>query len=581
MSINLNNTNTEIQDDLGTLVFENLQEGVIITDRLTRILRVNPAFTRITGYTAGEIIGKTPKILCSGRHDPGFYKSMWEKINTEKHWSGEIWNRRQDGGIYPEWLSINSVSDVNGVVTHYVGIFSDLTRRKHLEEQLYFHEWHDPLTRLPSRQFLEVQLAQAIVKAEHGNYQLAVIFLDLDEFKVVNNSLGHTVGDQMLEKIAERLSQALGPENLLARQGGDEFIILMPRLHDSEEVIVLTEKVLDQFDLPFEVEGEVMRIGASLGIALYPGNGKLPEDLLRHADTAMYSAKNALSSHGHRKAGNYMFYGARESRSLNRYLRLREEMERALVEQEFVLHYQPQIDMCTGHIVAAEALIRWQHPERGLLPPSEFIFMAEQTSLILPIGDWVIEQVCRQLSSWKAAGLQITLAANLSVRQFKSDSLLAHVERCMSNHPFDSRYLEFEITESILMDKTSRTHHFIDSCREKGIRFSIDDFGTGYSSLAYLEALPVNAIKIDQRFVAGMLRNRKDLAIVKAIIEMGHAMNLKLVAEGIETPEQSLTLKEMGCDLAQGFWFHRPMPVNKLEQILGIDGSFNEIHNKA
>ena len=576
----MSNPDYEKQLYLGNLVFKHLQEGIIITDDMTRILQVNAAFTHITGYTQEEMIGKTPKILYSGKHDPSFYKSMWEKINSEKHWAGEIWNRRKNGEIYPEWLEINAVQNEKCKITHYIGVFSDLTHHKNLEERLWFQTWHDPLTGLPNRRRLETHLKKALVEAKHHQHQLALFFLDVDEFKVVNNSLGQNAGDRVLEKIAERLSQAIGSGNMLAREGGDEFIILQTHVNEAEDAAAMAEKLLDLFDSPYKIESEEIHLRISLGIALFPDNGKTAEDLLRHADIAMYAAKNTLGMHSRRKAGNYMFYGAPESTSLTRYLKVREELEQALTAQEFVLYYQPQLDLRTGRIIGVEALIRWQHPQRGLLPPSEFIPLAEQTSLILPIGDWVIEQVCRQLSLWKAADLQLTLAANLSARQFKSNSLLAHVEHCMSNHLFDPRYLEFEITETTLMDKTSMTTHFVDACREKGIRFSIDDFGTGYSSLAYLEALPVNTIKIDQRFVAGMLKNRKDLAIVKAIIEMGHAMNLTLIAEGIETSEQSLALKEMGCDLAQGFWFYRPMPINKLEQILRIDGSLNEIHNR-
>ncbi|MDE2089057.1 MAG: EAL domain-containing protein, partial [Gammaproteobacteria bacterium] len=558
---------------LPALAFEHITQGVMITDSEGRLVHVNPAFTAITGYAASEVRGRTLGFLSSGKQDKDFYRAMWDAITQQGRWSGKIWNRLKTGETQLQWLDVVAMQSPGKRETHYLGVLSDFSKVERLEAQLQHQALYDSLTRLPNRQFLETRMRQAIAQAERHGHMLAVLFIDIDQFKIVNDSLGHTFGDRLIQVVAERLSRFLRAEDTLARPGGDEFIVLMPRLENPAGASALAERLLKQFTQPFEIDGKLLHLGASIGIALYPVSGTSPEDLLRHADSAMYAAKDGLTIQDRKHPGNYLFYCAPGAASLRHYLQLRRELEQALERREFVLYYQPVVELSDRNIVAVEALVRWQHPQRGLCLPGEFIPLAEQTRQIIEIGDWVIQEACRQWSTWSAAGRAFNLSVNLSPRQFESQTLLTNFRRCLDAHPLDPKRLEFEITETALMEKTPAMHRFIDACREMGITFSIDDFGTGYSSLIYLEELPVTSLKIDQRFVAGMLENKKDQTIVKTIIDMGHAMELTVIAEGVETEKQFLRLRELGCDRAQGYWFGRPMPIAEFERYIGTSAA--------
>lgn len=528
-----------------------------------RLVQINAAFTAITGYDAEAMIGKAPPVSRAGEQGIAL-ETLWNTLKTKGRWAGEILSRRKTGEIFPGWLDIAGVTDSDGSI-YYIGLLSDLTHRKDLEQQLQFQAWHDPLTRLPNRRLLEMRLVQALAQAERHHYLVAVLLLDLRGFKTVNDRLGRDLGNQVLQSVADRLSKSLRAEDTLARAGDDEFIILLPQVKERGNVAALAGHLLGLFEQPIAAGGTGLRQGASIGIALFPSDGRTPEDLLRRADTAMYAAKHALAAHDQKTPGNYMFYGATKAVSLEQHSQQHQELERVLARKEFALYYQPQVELRTRRLVAAEALPRWRHAQRGA-SSSRDAPLAAPGDLGLALGDWVIEEACRQLAAWQAANLPLRLAVNLSARQFENEKLLTYVRHCLDMYGVDPQRLEFEITEALLAEKTAAARRFISACRALGITFAIDAFGIGYSSLTCLEELPVAALKIDPRFVARMLDNKKDWVIVKASIDAAHAMGLVVTAEGVETETQHLYLQELGCDLAQGFWISPPVTAEELAQ---------------
>jgi len=547
---------------LWSKVMEESAEGIVVTNAATRILTVNKAFTEVTGYSPEDAIGASPKLLSSGQHGTAFYRTMWRTIAEGGRWQGEIWNRRKSGEVYPEWLSITAVRDAEGVLTHYVGIFTDITERKESADRIEFLASHDFLTGLPNRPLMNDLIRQGLANARRKDSKLALFFLDLDRFKTINDSLGHHVGDALLQGVASRLTECLRAGDTVARLGGDEFLVLLPDLRNSQDAAPVAEKILQAMQRTFVVQERELRITTSIGISLYPHDGDDLPSLVKNADAAMYHAKDVGRN-------SYQFFtpdmNARAFESLSMEMSLR----RALERREFTLLYQPQLQTETGRLVGAEALIRWRHPDLGLVLPSTFIPIAEQHGLILPIGDWVLEAVCTQIRAWLDDGLPVVpVAVNMSAIQFRQPALADRIGRILSETGLDPRLLELELTESSIMHEAERTISLLRQLEEMGLSLSIDDFGTGYSSLSYLRRFPIDKLKIDQSFVRDITTDPDAAAITTAIIAMGRSLKLRVVAEGVETAEQLEFLRSQHCDEVQGFHVGRPMSAGDFAALL-------------
>ena len=541
---------------LAAAVLASIREGVLVTDASAEhIVRVNRSFVELSGYSETEALASSPRLLQSGRHDRAFYQTRWASIASSGHWRGEIWNRRKNGEIFPAWLGISQVRDAAGTVTNYVGVLSDISQVKHSEAQLERLAHYDPLTALPNRLLLTSRLEHAIQRAQRQQGRLAVLFIDLDRFKHVNDSLGHPTGDALLRAVAGRLGQRIRHEDTLARLGGDEFVVVLESLGRADEAGNVAQSLIDALAEPFQLEdGRPLYLGASIGISLYPEDGEEALQLLRNADTVMSQAKA-------QGRNSYRYYTASLTRAANRRLALESKLRRALEREEFVLHYQPQVAMADERIVGVEALVRWQDPEEGLIPPDRFIPLAEETGLIVPLGDWVMRQACRQMRQWRDAGLPpLTLAVNLSAQQFAQPGLAEQVAALLAETALPAGCLELELTESILMQHTAHGQASLDALRALGVALSIDDFGTGYSSLAYLKRLPIDKLKIDKSFVQGIPDDRNDAEIATTVIAMARNLRLRVLAEGVETSAQRDFLHAAGCDTYQGFLFSRPVP---------------------
>ncbi|MCD4500656.1 bifunctional diguanylate cyclase/phosphodiesterase [Chromobacterium vaccinii] len=550
---------------LAAKVFENTVEGIMITDADRRIRSVNRAFTEITGYTQHEVLGQKTSILSSGRHDEPFYEQMWQSISEQGSWQGELWNRRKNGEVYPEWLAINAVRNSLGEITHYVAIFSDLTERKAADERIQFLAHFDVLTSLPNRIHMQDRVELAIHNVVRDNQRLALLLLDLDRFKTVNESLGHSAGDTLLQVAADRIRSALAPGEMLARQGGDEFIILLPVISDPGEAALAAERVRDVFANPIELHNHVLTITPSIGISVYPDDGRDYETLVRNADAAMYHAKSSGRN-------SYKFYTADLNARAREILAIESQLRFALERDEFVLHYQPQVEMESGRIVGAEALIRWNHPSLGLLGPVRFIQVAEERGFIVQIGNWVISEATRQLVAWRQEGLpELTLAINLSALQFRQPDLALQVKHALESSGLPGHALDIEVTESIIMEDAQATIQTIDNMKNMGLRLSIDDFGTGYSSLSYLKRFKADKLKIDRSFVRDIPHDADDSAIARAIINMAKNLNMQVVAEGVETMEQWQFLEQEGCDFVQGYLIAKPLPADDFAKLLHKD----------
>ena len=546
------------------VVFEGTSEGIIITDSQHRIIAVNSAFTRITGYTAEEVMGRNPSLLQSGRHDKAFFQAMWRSLKETGQWQGELWNRRKDGEIYPELLTVNVVKDKEGNTTHHVGIFSDISRIKETEYKLAHLAHHDPLTELPNRLLFHDRLEQAILRAQREGTQAAVLFLDLDRFKNVNDSMGHAMGDLLLQRVAERLKEAMRAEDTIARLGGDEFVLIVEALKGRMDAAAVARHILDLFDQPFCLENQEVFIDASIGISLYPGDGEDTQTLVRNADAAMYRAKAEGRN-------NYQFYTAELTAVATERLTLENQLRRALERDEFELYYQPQFSLQNGDRIleGVEALIRWNQSEQGLILPTKFIPVAEETGLIVPIGEWVLRTACAQHKAWVEAGFApIRMAVNLSARQFHSQDLAKRIAGILEETGMSPSHLELELTESTIMRDTESTIRLLHELSEMGITLSIDDFGTGYSSLAYMKHFPLDRLKIDQSFVRDITSSRPEAEMIVPIIALGHSMKLRVLAEGVEFEEQLNYLRKQGCDEIQGFLCSRPLPPDELVRFL-------------
>lgn len=547
---------------LAAKVFENTVEGIMITDADKRIRSVNRAFSQITGFGQQEVLGQKPDMLSSGRHDETFYEAMWSAINEHGSWQGELWNRRKNGEVYPEWLAISAVRNAVGEITHYVAIFSDLSERKAADERIQFLAHFDVLTGLPNRAHIQDRVELAIQNATRDNERLALLLLDLDRFKTINESLGHSAGDALLQVLAERIRSTLLTGEVVARQGGDEFIVLLPLIADPGSAALAAERIREVLEPPVELFNHSISITPSIGISVFPDDGRDFETLVRNADAAMYHAKSAGRN-------SYKFYTADLNARAREILEIESQLRYALDRDEFVLHYQPQVDLKTGEIIGAEALIRWQHPELGLLGPVRFIEVAEERGFIVQIGNWVIQEACRQLAQWRRQGLpRISLAVNLSTLQFRQQDLAVHLQRALSAHGLVGSDLDVEVTESVIMDDVETTIHTIDRIKSMGLQLSIDDFGTGYSSLSYLKRFKADKLKIDRSFVRDIPMDADDSAIARAIINMAKNLNMTVIAEGVETIEQWKFLDREGCHAAQGYLLAKPVPAKEFERLL-------------
>ncbi|MCB4756268.1 MAG: EAL domain-containing protein [Elusimicrobia bacterium] len=554
----------------GRQIIDNIHEGIIITDAQGAIQATNPAFCAVTGYTPLEVIGLNPRFLKSGKHDATFYQHMWTAINEKGFWTGEIWDKRKDGSEYIETLTISVLRDKDGQVTHYLGAFFDISHFKKTEENFLHMSFYDPLTNLPNRALFRDRLKLALNQVERSNKLLSVLFLDLDRVNVINESLGHDIGDKLIVQVARRLESTLREGDTIARLGGDEFMLLFPGINHIDDAMKLTEKVLDSLRPPFNIDGQELFITASVGISVYPYDGEDANTLLRNADTAMYRAKG-------QGRNSYQMFTPEMHVEAHEQLSLGNSFRRALDRNEFVLHYQPQTNIGTGDIVGVEALIRWQHPDFGLLPPSRFIHWAEDTGMIIPIGEWVLRQACQQSKKWQGEGWpHLRISVNLSALQFRQKNLIDLVTRVLKESGLPPDSLELELTETVVMENVGPSISVPHSLRAMGVRFSIDDFGTGYSSLNYLKRFPANTIKMDRAFVSDLSVDSKDAAIATAVIALGHGLDLTVVAEGVETDSQLNILKDLRCDNMQGFLFSHPLPAEDLEGLLKKSHRFQE-----
>ncbi|HEY5763434.1 MAG TPA: EAL domain-containing protein [Rhodocyclaceae bacterium] len=552
----------EEQLRLGAMVFESSAESIMITDRSDRIVSVNDAFTRITGFTREEALGQPAILLDSGRHDAAFLKVMDEALVRDGRWQGEIWSRRKSGELFPQWLGISVLSDENGNVTHYVSIASDISERKASAERIHYLAHYDSLTGLPNRVLLRDRVQQAMVHADRQHTKIGLMLLDLDRFKVVNESLGHDLGDQLLLRVVDRLREAVRNTDTISRQGGDEFLIVVPDQRGAEVAARIAEKIQRLLAQPFEIGEHEVRVTASIGIAIYPDDGVDFDTLMKLCDIAMYFAKESG------RATYRLYTQAMKDDSVDR-LAIEAELSHAVEEKQFELHYQPQIHLDGDRVIGAEALIRWRHPEKGLIPPGRFIPVAEETGLIGPIGDWVLREACRQAVAWRAEGLPpLLVSVNLSGIQFRSEGLVEQVATVLRETGLEAEYLELELTESTLLQDVESVMRTMRELKAVGVKLAIDDFGTGYSSLSYLKRFAVDKLKIDQSFIRDLCIDSDDAAIVQAVIQLGQSLNLQTIAEGTETREQVDALRAKGCMQVQGYYFSKPLPPEQFAAFL-------------
>jgi len=540
---------------LSEAVFQNSAEAIIITDASTCILRVNPAFTQLTGFSAQTVVGQMTNILKSGRHDKAFYVALWQAITSNGSWSGEINNRHADGSYCTVWSTINAVRDAQGLVLNYIAVQSDVTQLHNAQIALAHQASYDSLTGLPNRSLFNDRMAQLMAASQRHGQTFALLFVDLDRFKEVNDTLGHQVGDALLRQIARRLQQSVRTEDTVARIGGDEFVVLLPNT-DLQGALAVTANLLEKVRAPVQLQDTLSyRPMASVGMALFPNDGETPDLLLRNADLAMYDAKIEGRN-------RFAIYTPEMSRVNDKCFAIQNELAQAIEQQQLRVYFQPKCRLSDGALMGAEALVRWQRPGSGLVLPGEFISVAEKSGLLVALDRWVVHEALRQLGCWVAAGLWQTgwrLSVNQNVADLQRADMLDDLQILLTQHQVSASALELEITEDALLNHTPEQLTRLEQIQNLGVSVSIDDFGTGYSSLAYLSKLPVSVIKIDQSFVKGMLANENDALLVQTIVDMAHNLGHSLVAEGIELPEQHATLAALGVELGQGYLFGRPV----------------------
>jgi diguanylate cyclase (GGDEF)-like protein/PAS domain S-box-containing protein len=545
-------------------VFENSNEGIVITKPDGTIIDANQSFSEITGYSKDEIIGKNPSIIKSDKHDKIFYQNMWEYLIKEEHWQGEIWNRRKNGEIYPAWLSISAIKDDNDNLTHYIGMSMDISKSKESEEQIRKLINYDPLTGIPNRNLLLDRLHQAILNAEMDEqiHMVALIYIDIDNFKLINETLGHISGDELLVKLANRFKGCLSKGDTIARLSGDEFAIVLTNMIRTITAATTVKKIIEEVSKPMLIEDKEVFITISAGLSIYPFDGKDMETLLKNAESAMHYIKN-------RGKNNYQFYSQTMNRSAIERLELETALRKALDRDEFILYYQPKYNLKTNKICGVEALIRWIHPELGIVSPAKFIGIAEEIGFITDIGEWVMDTACRQIKELERKGIKdINVAVNLSSKQFHQTDIIDRIQNSLKMSKLKPDLLELEITESIIMSNAKYIITKLYALKERNIKLSIDDFGTGYSSLSYLKYFPIDSIKIDRSFIMDCITDKDNAEIAKAIIALSHSLGLKVVAEGVETTEQIEFLKSNDCDVAQGYLISKPQPIEEMEKLI-------------
>ncbi len=543
-------------------IFECSNDGIIITNNQGNVIDVNRAFTIITGYKKEEVIANNMDIFKSGKHDKVLARKISKALRDKGSWSGEVMDRRKNGESYPKWLSNYSVKNDHNDITHYVTIFTDITSRKEAENKLKQLAHYDTLTGLPNRTHFIERLKWTIDVAKRNNKQAALMFLDLDRFKVINDTLGHHAGDQLLVEIARRLEKCVRGMDTVSRLAGDEFTVILTSINNPEEATLVAKKILHALSFPVCLEARNIFISTSIGITIFPVDGKSSNQLIRNADTAMYHAKELGRN-------NYQFFSAFMNQKVLDELEMETNLRNALKNGEFLLHYQPKIDLTTNKIIGVEVLIRWKHPELGFISPSKFIPHAEKTDLIIAVGDWVLHTACKQSVQWQVDGIPpIRISVNLSGMQLKRNDQVENVARILAETGLPPNLLELELTEGVVMENAEATISTLNKFKEMGIKLSIDDFGTGYSSLSYLKRFPIDTLKIDQSFVKDITTNPDDEAIASTIIAMAHNLRLKVIAEGVENKEQLDMLRNKDCDEVQGYYFSRPVSEEDLKELL-------------
>lgn len=542
-------------------VFQNSREAMLISDNQNRIQKVNLAFCELTGYSTEEVIGKDPKIVSAGKQTPEFYRDMWKNVVNEGKWQGEIWDRRKDGTEYPKWLSISTIKNEQGDIINYIGNFSDITERKRAEAEILELAYHDTLTGLHNRHSLISHLDQEIVRAKRTGKKIAVMFIDLDRFKAINDTLGHHVGDSLLIEVASRMRKSIRESDIVSRFGGDEFMILIPDVSDIEGVKIIAREIIKNISLPFDFNETRVYTSPSIGICLFPEDGKSAAEIMQKADMAMYFAKSEGGS-------GYRFFTSEMSKITTERMIIENSIRNALDEDQFRLYFQPLIDI-HGRIRGAEALIRWEHPELGVLSPDKFIPIAEESSLILKIGKWVISEACIVLNDWNNQGfLDIVMSVNVSASEFLQDNFISDIIKLIDAAGLHPQMIELEITESTAMKSPEKILKIMKEIKSHGIRLSIDDFGTGYSSLAYLSRFPIDQLKIDHSFVRDIENDSSILAITLATISLAKQLGKQVVVEGVENQRQADILFQNNCDLQQGYFYSRPVPEKEFLKIL-------------
>lgn len=543
------------------------QEGMLVTDANGVVLRINKAFTATTGFTTEDIVGKTPRVLQSGRHDAEFYRQMWATIAQTGNWQGEIWDRHKSGKVYPKWLNISTVRNTEGQVTNYIGTHYDLTERKRAEEKINALAFYDQLTELPNRTLMVEHLGRAMAASLRSGSYGALLFIDLDNFKTLNDTQGHDMGDLLLKQVAIRLKKCVRGEDTVARQGGDEFVVLLPDLGQLDKEVAtkaeaIAEKILTELSQSYQVGHLLHHSTASIGVTLFKGNGASVDDLMKQADLAMYRAKASGRN-------VVRFFDPAMEAIVKVRAEMEDDLRQAIEQRQFLLHYQPQV-LDDGRITGAEVLVRWEHPTRGMVSPADFIPLAEETDLILPLGKWVLEAACNKLAAWATQPdmAAMTIAVNVSAKQFRQRDFVEQVLSIVAQSGANPHRLKIELTESLLVDNVEETIEKMHRLKGRGIGFSLDDFGTGYSSLSYLKRLPLDQLKIDQSFVREVFSDPNDAAIVRTVVALGQSLGLGVIAEGVETAAQRDFLAAAGCHAYQGYFFSKPLAETHFEQFV-------------
>jgi diguanylate cyclase (GGDEF)-like protein/PAS domain S-box-containing protein len=547
---------------LASRIFQSTQESIMLTDTAGRIIAVNAAFEQVSGYTEQEVLGRNPRLLMSGRHDDAFYRTIFDGLRDAGQWRGEIWNRRKNGQVYPERMAIDAVRGANGEIDAYVSVSSDISALRAACHQVDFLSHHDALTLLPNRAALTARVREAIAAERTGEHQIALLLFNLDRLQRINDSLGHETGDAMLQEMARRAGLLAGPDDTLAHMGGDEFVLLLTQCPDSDAIVHAAQRLIGEIARPVLVGGHDLIVTASIGISVYPRDGASPSELLKAADVALSHMKDAGRN------GFRFFKGEMNAHAL-RWMSLETHLRRAIDKGELSLHYQPQVSIAHGGICSMEALLRWRSPELGQVAPGDFIALAEDTGLILPIGNWVIRQACLQNKAWQDAGMApLRVAVNVSAHQFMVGNLPEVVADALAESGLEARYLEVELTESVMMHDSESTAAQLARLTDMGVSISLDDFGTGYSSLGYLSRFMLDKLKIDQTFVRNITTEPRSAAIAQATVALAHGLSLVVIAEGVETEDQYQFLKAIGCDEVQGYLFSRPVPPEQMQSLI-------------